>query len=164
MMNPGHLRSDRAAFRLGRAFRGLLILALLLLAGCETLNSRLARNQGLLQTLPAQHQALIQQGRIEVGFTPTEVYLAWGAPSRKAITKNAGGSSETWYYTATQSETFYQEERYYDWEYGVWRRFERPFSRYREYLTQEAVFTNGTLSSFTLYPSAAPFPNNRSRP
>jgi len=163
-MNPGHARSDSNAIRLTRTFYGLLLLALLLLAGCETLNSRLARNQGVLRTLPAQHQALIQQGRIEVGFTPTEVYLAWGAPSRKAITKNAGGDSETWYYTATQSETFYQEERYYDWEYGVWRRFERPISRYREYLTQEAVFTNGTLSSFTLYPTAEPFRNAPSRP
>ncbi len=36
MMNPGHARSDSNAIRLTRSFYGLLFLALLLLAGCET--------------------------------------------------------------------------------------------------------------------------------
>lgn len=160
-MNRGRARSEHRQFlRLGPHLRawGLLLVSLLLLAGCETLHTRLARNQALLQTLPAEHQALIRQGRIEVGFTPAEVYLAWGAPSHKAFTESAAGSSETWSYTTTQSETYYQEERFFDWEFGVWRRFERPISRYREYLYQEAVFTNGQLASFTLYPTLAPFP------
>ena len=136
---------------------GALLLCLLLLSACETLDSRLARNQALLQTLPASHQALIQQGRILVGFTPDEVYLAWGAPTHKSFTENTVGNAETWIYTITQTETYYQEERYYDRQYDRWRYIERPYQRYLELAFQEATFTNGTLSSFTVYPSYKPY-------
>ena len=84
---------------------GGLVFFLLLLTGCETLDSRLSRNQNVLNNLPAEHRSLIQQGRIQVGFTPTEVYLAWGAPTHKAFTENTSGSAETWVYTVTQTET-----------------------------------------------------------
>ena len=136
---------------------GCLLLSLLLLAGCETLDSRLLRNQALLTTLPPPHQDLIRQGRVQVGFTATEVYLAWGAPTHKAITENAQGRQEIWYYTTTQTETYYRREHYYDPEYGGWWSKDRPHYRYREYLFQEAIFSNGTLSAFTLYPSYKPF-------
>jgi len=129
----------------------------LLLTACETLDSRLTRNQDLLKNLPVEHQSLIQQGRIQVGFTPTEVYLAWGEPTHKAFTENAQGSEETWFYTLTQTETYYREERYYDRRYDMWRYVDRPYQRYLEYIFQEAIFTNGALSSFTVYPSYKPY-------
>lgn len=136
---------------------GSVALFLLLLTGCETLDSRLTRNQGVLKNLPAEHQSLIHQGRIQVGFTQTEVYLAWGAPTHKAFTENAQGSAETWFYTVTQTETYYREERYYDRRFDVWRYVDRPYQRYLEYIFQEAVFSNGALSSFTIYPSYKPY-------
>lgn len=139
-----------------------LLLCLLLLAGCETLENRLLRNQALFKGLPPQHQSLIQQGRLQVGFTPTEVYLAWGAPSHKAVTENAEGSLETWFYTMTQTETYYREERYYDRDLDIWRYVDRPYHRYLEYLYQEAVFKDGALDSFTLYPSTRPYLNGHS--
>lgn len=134
-----------------------LLFVLLLLAGCETLDSRLTRNQGLMKSLPPPHQDLIRQGRIQIGFTPSEVYLAWGTPSHKAFTENAQGSQETWYYTLIQTETYYRPEHYYDPESGSWWSVDRPYSRSLEYLFQEATFSNGTLSSFTVYPSYKPF-------
>jgi outer membrane protein assembly factor BamE (lipoprotein component of BamABCDE complex) len=136
---------------------GCIWLCLLLLASCETLDRRLARNQALLQNLPAEHQSLIQQGQIKVGFTQTEVYLAWGAPARKAFTENTRGSEETWFYTLTQTETFYREERYYDRGHDIWRYIDRPYQGYLEYIFQEAIFSNGALSSFTFYPSYKPY-------
>lgn len=142
---------------------GRLFLTLLLLSACETLDTRLARNQELLQTLPADHQALIQQGRIQVAFTPAEVYLAWGAPTHKSFTENTLGDAETWIYTVTQTETYYREERYYDQRYDRWRYIERPYQRYLEFIFQEATFTNGTLSSFTVYPSYKPYLSGQSR-
>ncbi len=134
-----------------------LLFVLSWLAGCETLANRLERNQKLFETLPPQHQELIRQGRVQVGFTPIEVYLAWGAPTRKAITESARGRQETWYYTTTQTETYYRREPYYSPGYGYWWGLDQPYSLYREYLYQEAVFSEGVLSSFTLHPSATPF-------
>jgi len=158
MTSPGRGRSDLLQSRsalLGRWVHGLLMATLFLLcAGCETLDSRLARNEALFRGLPTEHQTLIQQGRLQVGFTPTEVYLAWGAPTRKSVTENEQGSQEIWSYTATQTETYYREESYFDWGLGVWRSFDRPIYRYREYLYQEATFTNGRLTSFTIHPAA----------
>ncbi len=135
----------------------LLLCLLVLLAGCETLDSRLARNQTILLNLPPEHQSLIRQGRIAVGFTPEEVYLAWGAPSHKAITESVQGRLETWSYTAIQTDTYYREERYFDWDLRMWRFVNRPYSRQVEYLYQEATFANGALSSFTIYPSYRPY-------
>ncbi len=143
-------------------FCGLTLCLFLLLAGCETLDKRLARNEEVLKDLPAEHQGLIRQGRIQVGFTPTEVYLAWGAPTHKAFTENAQGSEETWSYTSTQAETYYREERYYDRKFDTWRSTDRPYQRYLEYIFQEAIFSNGTLSSFTLYPSSKPYLSGQS--
>jgi len=131
-----------------------------LVSGCETLDNRLARNQAALNALPPGHQDIIRQGKVQVGFTPEEVYLAWGAPSHKAFTETAEGRFETWYYTSTQTETYYLEERYFDRDEGRWRFIDRPYHRYLEYLYQEAVFSNGTLASFTFYPSTRPYLTN----
>lgn len=157
-LNNSH---PRALPRRGLALATLL-LSLLLLAACETLENRLARHQAVLQDFPVEHQGLIQQGRIQVGFTPTEVYLAWGAPTHKAFTENVRGSEEIWSYTMTQTETYYREERYYDWKHEVWRYLDRPYQRYLEYIFQEAIFSNGTLSAFTLYPSYKPYLSGQS--
>lgn len=133
------------------------LLLCLLMAACETLENRLTRNQALFQDLPLAHQSLIREGRVQVGFTPSEVYLAWGAPTHKAITENAQGRQEAWYYTTTQTDTVYREERYYDRQLNSWRFVDRPHHRAHEALLQEAVFSEGALSSFTIYPSAQPF-------
>jgi len=162
---PLNRRLDGAARRGLALVGGLLLgLSLFFLAGCETLEKRLERNQGLLNTLPPEHQSLIQQGRIQVGFTPSEVYLAWGAPTHKAITESAEGRQEIWSYTTTQTETYYREERYYDWEFDSWRFIDRPIYRYLEYLYREAIFSEGALTSFTLYPNSQPYLNGQSRP
>lgn len=140
---------------------GTLLLCLLLLAACETLDSRLARNQEALKNSPPEHQSLIQQGRIQVGFTPTEVYLAWGAASHKSFTESSQGLEETWFYTVTQTETYYREERYYDRHYDVWRYVDRPYQRYVESIFQTVIFSNGVVASFTIYPSYIPYLNGR---
>ena len=158
-MNPGRRPNDPRGRRGPWPLRaGFLLLGLLvLLTGCETLDSRLARNQAILLNLPPEHQSLIRQGHIAVGFTPEEVYLAWGAPSHKAITESVQGRLETWSYTAIQTDTYYREEHYYDWDLRMWRFFNRPYSRQIEYLYQEATFANGALASFTIYPSYRPY-------
>jgi len=164
-MNPGLVANDHRPTRTLSSLSlvwGLLLCSLLALTtGCETLNARLARNQALFGSLAPEHQELIRQGQIQVGFAPDEVYLAWGAPSRKALTENARGKIETWYYTAIHTETYYWSDPFYydNWGYGGWRRYDYPVYRYREYLLKEAIFTNGKLSSYTVHPSYEPFVN-----
>lgn len=156
-MNRGPLKISHWRLRKISGLLAACILLCLVATGCETLNSRLTRNQETLNSLPEDHQNLIRRGKIQIGFTPAEVYLAWGAPTHKSFTENSQGGFETWYYTNTQTETYYRQERYFDRDYGRWRYVDRPYYRYLEYLYQEAVFTNGTLSSFTLHPSAQPY-------
>lgn len=140
-----------------RLATAIFLCSLLLLAGCETLDKRLTRHREALLRLPPEHQELIRQGRIAVGFTEDEVYLAWGAPRHKSLTESVQGRLETWAYTSLQTETYYREERYYDRDIGVWRFYNRPIYRQLEYLAQEAVFANGLVSSFTIHPSARPY-------
>ena len=138
----------------------LLVLAIILfflLSGCETLSSRLERNIEALHSLPQPHQDLIRQGQIQVGFTPLEIYLAWGAPDHKAITENTKGSLETWIYTVTRSETYYRQRRLYNQTIDRWEYIENPYQIHREYVTKEAVIIDGHLDSFTLSPSAKPY-------
>lgn len=159
---PPHNSSRNSKYRQLPLTGTLLLCLLLLLAACETLESRLTRNQEVLKKSPPEHQALIQQGRIQVGFTPTEVYLAWGAASHKSFTESSQGLEETWFYTLTQSETYYQPERYYDRRYDVWRYVDRPYQRSLEYIFQTVIFNNGAVTSFTTYPSYIPYLNGRS--
>lgn len=151
MMRPG----PRPIERQGRL--ALLLCCLLLLTACETLNSRLTRNQALLATFPAEHQSLIRQGQVAVGFSQAEVYLAWGAPSHKTFTENTRGHEEAWLYTTIQTETTYREERYYDPRFDSWQVIDRPYQRSFEVINQEAIFSNDRLDSFTLYPSPKPY-------
>jgi len=150
-MSPGPRPTER------QGWLTLILCCLLLVTACETLDSRLTRNQALLSSLPAEHQSLIRQGRVAVGFTQAEVYLAWGAPSHKTFTENTRGNEEAWLYTTTQTETTYREERYYDPRLDRWQVIDRPYQRSLLAISQEAIFSNGTLDSFTLYPSPKPY-------
>ena len=134
-----------------------LPLIFLLITGCETLSSRLARNQDVLNSLSFENQALIRQGQIKVGFTPVETYLAWGAPSHKAITESTRGSLETWIYTVVHTETYYRQKRIYNTSLERWEYIDKPYQRHSEYIAKEAIFQDGRVDSFTLYPSAKPY-------
>jgi outer membrane protein assembly factor BamE (lipoprotein component of BamABCDE complex) len=75
-----------------------LVLAALLLAGCSTVESRIAGHQAQYASWPPPVQQLISQGQIAVGFTREQVQVALGSPdftfSRVATT----GSYEVWSY------------------------------------------------------------------
>lgn len=125
---------------------------LLILTSCETLSSRLARNQETLQNLPQEHQDVIVEGKIKVGFTPVEVYLAWGAPDHKAITESTQGSTETWVYTQTQTDTYYRQHRVYNAHSDRWEYIDKPYQIQSKFVVKEAVFLDGRVDSFTLFP------------
>lgn len=70
----------------------------LLLAGCSTLENRIAAQQAQFDTWPAEVREKIRAGHIDVGFTPEQVRVALGEPTRKYQRTTADGSSEVWAY------------------------------------------------------------------
>ena len=77
-----------------------------LLAGCvSTPESRIARNPGVFTTFPAEAQAKIRQGRIDVGFTRDMVKMALGAPRLIHTRTTAAGETEVWTYMGVTFST-----------------------------------------------------------
>lgn len=79
--------------------------ALLLAAGCQTVETRIKDNPQVFAGLDAEAQAKVKQGIIDLGFSEDAVYLALGAPDQKRETRSATGSQTVWIYN-----TYY--ERY----------------------------------------------------
>jgi hypothetical protein len=69
------------------------------LAGCATPDARIRENQALFDSLPAEAQAQIREGRVALGFTPQMVGLAVGEPDRRAVRTDATGRTVVWTYT-----------------------------------------------------------------
>jgi outer membrane protein assembly factor BamE (lipoprotein component of BamABCDE complex) len=135
----------------------LLILAALLLAGCETVKERIEKNQAYFGSLPPAHQAVIRSGQIKVGFTEKEVYLAWGTPDHKAITESISGHKETWIYTHIKSYTYFVTVRHYHKKTDSWSYHDEPRHYYREFLDREVVFENGRVIAWTHFPGSMPY-------
>jgi hypothetical protein len=74
---------------------GLLALA----TGCSTVDSRIGKSKSEFQTWPADVQAKIRAGQIDVGFTPEQVEVALGEPEKKYTRKTVKGTAEVWAYT-----------------------------------------------------------------
>ena len=55
----------------------------LLVAGCSTLESRISAQQAQFDTWPSEVREKIQAGRVDIGFTPEQVRVALGEPTRK---------------------------------------------------------------------------------
>jgi outer membrane protein assembly factor BamE (lipoprotein component of BamABCDE complex) len=63
---------------------------LLAVSGCDTINQRIREKQDAFNRLDPKAQAVIRQGRVEIGYTPDMVYMALGKPDKIEGT--------TWYY------------------------------------------------------------------
>lgn len=71
---------------------------MLICAGCSTPASRIARNETAFSEWPAAIQDKVRAGQIDLGFTPEQVKLALGEPSRVTTRTNHDGTSEVWAY------------------------------------------------------------------
>lgn len=70
----------------------------LLVAGCNTLEKRISAQQAAFDSWPAEVRTKVQAGRIDIGFTPEQVRVALGEPTRKYQRTTAAGISEVWTY------------------------------------------------------------------
>jgi hypothetical protein len=78
--------------------RSGVVLAAALLAGCSSVSSRIHERQAEFDSYPPSVQDEIRDGRIDIGFTPDQVFMALGRPDRVLERKDVGNSRETWLY------------------------------------------------------------------
>lgn len=76
----------------------LLAGAALLLAGCNTFNSRARQMAAVYDTLPPSEQQRLQRGVIGIGDSPEMVYIALGNPDERRDVTTADGTKTTWVY------------------------------------------------------------------
>lgn len=69
-----------------------------LLSACSSPDSRIDSNRAAFDQYPAEVQAKIRAGKVDVGFTPEMVKLALGEPSRQLTRKTDAGEVEVWMY------------------------------------------------------------------
>jgi len=135
----------------------LICLAALVLAGCSTVQSRIEEKSAVFNALPAETQAKIQQGLVDVGYTPDMVYIAIGNAD-KVIERSTGDGNETvWiynnYYQEYEGSRFagYRRSVYYDNRIKAYRVFYEPVRAeiYRDRVEEVArvVFKNGKVAS-----------------
>ena len=70
----------------------------LFLAGCSTVDSRIAKNRDAFNTWPPAVQDKVVLGQIDIGFTTDQVRVALGEPDRVFTRTAADGTSEIWSY------------------------------------------------------------------
>lgn len=77
----------------------LLMLGVWLLAGCATPETRIKRSPEVFARLSPEHQALVKEGKVAVGFDADAVRLAVGDPDRTWTRTDASGVTQVWSYT-----------------------------------------------------------------
>lgn len=79
-----------------RWFAGGLIA--LLLAGCSTVSSRIAKHRAQYETWPLEVREKVAAGKIDLGFTTDQVAVALGQPDRIFTRTTSDGTSQVWTY------------------------------------------------------------------
>lgn len=118
-MNSNVIRFDEIQMK-----KSILILAAvalgLLVTGCSTTpTSRIERNQALFNTFSPEVQTKVRDGEVDVGFTPEQVRVAWGNPSRRLEEKDINGSQEVWVYARNESKYAHVRDPFF---YGGYNR------------------------------------------
>src|SRR5215212_572553 len=70
----------------------------LFLAGCSTVDSRIAKNRAVFNTWPPAVQDRVVLGQIDIGFTVDQVRVALGEPDRVFTRTTGDGTSQVWSY------------------------------------------------------------------
>jgi hypothetical protein len=76
-----------------------LLAAALLLGACSTINSRINEKSDIYYSLDEATRAKLDQGNIDLGFTPDMVYIALGQPDSKRQRVTADGTTDVWVYS-----------------------------------------------------------------
>jgi len=122
-----------------------LVAGLVVMVGCSTPESRIAKQPELFSRLTPEQQQMIREGRVGIGFDMEMVRLALGDPDRVRERTDANGRSEIWNYV--DYETYDGVFLYRGWYHRGWG---APFYPYyldaparRERSRERIVFREG---------------------
>lgn len=76
----------------------LPLLAALVVAGCSTVESRIAHDRTAFNSWPPAVQQQVRAGHVNVGFTMEQVRVALGDPDWRYVRTTPQGSDEVWGY------------------------------------------------------------------
>lgn len=79
--------------------------AVLVLAGCSTPASRIAKNPEVFASFPPDVQAKVKEGKVDVGFPKEAVEMALGRPDRQYTRTTEAGEVEVWSYVGVYTTT-----------------------------------------------------------
>ena len=120
-----------------------ICLVMILMLGCASPAYRIKKNPEIFAAFPAEVQANVREGRVEVGYTAAMVLIAMGKPSRIYTRQSEDGASRIWSYAHrrhTSSLRQVETMRVYRDKHG--RRHHRPDVRWVDvggYTEYEAV-------------------------
>lgn len=73
-------------------------------AGCVSPETRINQSPETFARLSPEHQALVREGKVGLGFSADAVRLAVGEPDRRWTRTDAAGNSEVWSYTSWEND------------------------------------------------------------
>ncbi len=80
------------------SFTVIALCGLVFVSACSSPGRRIAKDQGAFDSYPAEVQAMIRDGRIDLGFTREQVRMALGKPDATSTRRTAAGNAEVWIY------------------------------------------------------------------
>jgi hypothetical protein len=136
----------------------IAIFGALVLAGCNTVDSRIREKSAVFDQMPPADQAKVRQGTIAVGFTPDMVYMALGRPDAIRQRTSTGPQETVWIYSEYYERYVgtvragYRRWSYFDRRLHAYRIYDEPvyghvYAAQRE-VTFRVTYTNGRVSAF----------------
>ena len=134
----------------------LLATAILGLAGCQSVESRIKEKPEAFAQVDKATQDKIKQGIIDLGFSEDLVYLALGTPDQKRESVTATGNTTSWIYNTYYDRydgsvhAGYHRQVYFDPYLRTYRVYYRPVFA-ETYVTEKeerirVVFKDGKVS------------------
>jgi hypothetical protein len=99
-------------------------LCAVLLAACDTPESRISHSPDVFARLNPDQQALVKNGQIAIGFDMDAVKLALGDPERIVMRTDSNGQHQVWHYVTYAD---YQGVIIYGGYYHRWRGWGGPY-------------------------------------
>jgi len=133
-----------------------LALIFLVLAGCSTVEDRIKEKPYAYAQLSATDQALVRSRHVRNGFTPDQVYLAWGKPDHVISGFRQGHPYEAWVYTTYRTVytgyyyPFYARFGFYNY-YNYWPGFHYRYGFYDPFYGPYDDFTTVEVPYRTVF-------------
>jgi hypothetical protein len=124
-----------------------------LLAGCQQNPTKRNEDPSVaVETTEQQElrQRLIQEKKLEIGFSEKDVQQAWGEPEYKKDTD----TGQRWVYTKIIARQRYVLKRNYNESSKQWEYREVSQQVPEEVATRMVEFTNGKVSLWRIYPDS----------